>query len=345
MKKSMTISEVARELGVSPATVSSAFSGKGTITASRREAVLQAARELGYEPNPIAQRLKSGRNPNTIAIFSPALDLGIGVQQIQWLQGALNERGFEAQLYAHPYEAPRDFNPGSMLRALRFEKPRALICNGGWHFSEADRAELEQFIEEGGDAVFIAYGAEANVTCDQVVFDEAHSAQLATQHLLELGHRDIAYGAHELKIGASFHESGYRRALEEAGIAPRAEWMLDSEQTFYEESGAKLADQFLKLNKRPSAIIINNDRAASAFINVVQRAGIRVPHDVSVVGIDDTPAARFAAVPMTAVSYPLPAIVYSVIDTLFTRLGGNSGARRIKTIRGELVVRESTAAL
>jgi DNA-binding LacI/PurR family transcriptional regulator len=123
----------------------------------------------------------------------------------------------------------------------------------------------------------------------------------------------------------------------------REEWLWAN--CCYEEAGARLAEKFLKLKERPTAICIINDVTASTFVTQLHRAGVRVPQDVSVVGYDDTPAARYALVPLTTVSHPVEGIARPIIEMLLSRLDGSyNGAPRCVHVKGELIVRESTAA-
>jgi DNA-binding LacI/PurR family transcriptional regulator len=105
-----------------------------------------------------------------------------------------------------------------------------------------------------------------------------------------------------------------------------------------------MASYFLSLKNKPTAVCIVNDYAALAFISEVQRAGVRVPDDVSVVGHDDRPIARYCNVPLTSVSHPVAEIAENVVNVLLDRLNGDCDAPyRTVTVRGGLVIRESSA--
>jgi DNA-binding LacI/PurR family transcriptional regulator len=131
--------------------------------------------------------------------------------------------------------------------------------------------------------------------------------------------------------------------LSERNVDIREEWLWGN--CPYEEAGARLAEQFLNLKDRPGAICIINDVVASTFVSQIHRAGLRVPHDVSVVGYDDTPAARYALVPLTTVSHPVEGVARPIVDMLLSRLNRSyDAAPRCVEVKGELIVRESTAA-
>jgi LacI family transcriptional regulator len=340
-KRKVTIDDVAKKVGVGKTTVSSVLSGRGRVSPQRRAAILAAMVELGYEANYYAQRLKGGRD-NVIGIFSTSLDLGVSTQQAQFLQFRIGERGYEVPLYALTRSTPdSEKYELDLATTLRRQKPLALICDGS-SLRNLARDELQRFQEEGGVAV--CYGRAVELDCDQVIFDEVDHTYQSIRYLLEQGHRDIAFSQHGDVYAHDLRADGLLRALGEWGLPLRCERLWAAYP--YEAAGAQLADKFLQMKQRPSAISIINDVAASSFINHLLRAGLRVPHDVSVIGHDNTLAAEHCVVPLTTVSHPIEKIGLQVVEFLFERLQGHySGPARRCVIRGELVVRDSVAKL
>jgi DNA-binding LacI/PurR family transcriptional regulator len=112
----------------------------------------------------------------------------------------------------------------------------------------------------------------------------------------------------------------------------------------YGEGGRRLAAEYLKLREKPTGMCVTNEAAAAIFILEMQRAGVQVPRDLSVVSHDDTPIAQCCAVPLTTVSHPVNAIAGHVVKMLCSRLDGSyDGAPRTVVVRGELVPRQSAA--
>jgi LacI family transcriptional regulator len=132
--------------------------------------------------------------------------------------------------------------------------------------------------------------------------------------------------------------------LAEYNLTTNEDWIFGSYgNEEFEDDGVRMAAHFLNMKKRPTAVCIVNDYAAIAFIAELQRAGVRVPQDVSVVGHDDRPISRYCNVPLTSVSHPVETIAQSVVDLLLERINGDSQAKcRTKIIQSELVVRDST---
>lgn len=338
-EKAMTIRDFAREIGVSPSLVSMAYTGNGRIAARTRERILQSALELGFSPNPHAQRLSGGRDRNTIGLFSLNLDFGVITHKIKIIQHLLWSRGFDVPLYAHgAYRAGEVARQADLMSTLRRQQPRAIICTI-WGLEAGTLRELERYRGEGG--IVVCYDHYVALDCDQVLFDREDNTYQTARHLLELGHRDLGLYMGGLTPPGGGRKDGFDRALGEFGLKANAEWMFHGEVE--ERGGVMLARQFLALPRRPTALCIVNDRTASAFVNEVQRAGLRVPRDVSVVCHDDQPVASCCAVPLTTNTHPVQEISAAVVAMICSRIDGSyCGAPRQRIVRGALVVREST---
>lgn len=349
MKRAVTIQDVARHAGVAKATASYALSGKGQLALETREAVLMAARELGFEPNLNAQRLSSGRCTDTIGLFAVRLDLGVSAQKLQRIQSLLCARGYRVPVFTGGFQLDgqpaNDQDTAAFLSDLRRQKPLAIICNAV-SLGPASLAELERFQGEGG--TLVVYDHPNTLDCDKVVFDRTHNTYLAAKHLLELGHREIGLympGDYPAPLPNKPHPriAGFRQALEEFGATLNPQWLWHGGQ--YEEGGAILGEKFLALKHRPTALCVVNDAAAVAFCSTLLRAGLRVPEDVSVVAHDDLPIARYFSIQLTAVSNPVEAIAQNAVELLLHRLHNPAAPFSTRVLRGELTPRASTRAL
>jgi DNA-binding LacI/PurR family transcriptional regulator len=182
--KKPTIVDVARVAGVSVSTASDGLNGKGRLPNKTRNAVMQVARELGYEGNYYEQRLKK-RCEQTIALFSLSVTPDVGLQKILTIQQLLGKRGFSVPLHSMAFGDEERHT--ELMRSLRRQRPRAIVyCVS--HAGESVFEELRRYVEEGGVAV--VYGDNADpidLPCDQVFFDTDQNVYLATRHLLEQG--------------------------------------------------------------------------------------------------------------------------------------------------------------
>jgi DNA-binding LacI/PurR family transcriptional regulator len=342
--KAATISDVARQVGVTKMTVSNVLNGKSQKSAYR-ETILRAAQELDYQPNPHAQRLANGRCHNTISLLSLMLDMGVGTSKIQMIQGLLHERGYSAPIHAYGLIAENTLaDRSSLLGELRLQKPRAIVCYASGMRPDA-LDELRRYQDEGG--LVVSHGKPLSLSCDQVVVDDENHGYQAARHLLELGHRELGLFTIVPREWSETFVSGFRRALNEFGGVTRDEWLLFGPHTKFfprEQRGLEMARYFLALQDRPSGLCMVNDYAALAFIGEVARAGIRVPDDVSIVGQDNVPLAGCGLLPLTTVSHPSEAVSQRVVEFLCDRLDGRyNGEPRFISLHGELIERQSSA--
>jgi LacI family transcriptional regulator len=343
-KKRVTIEDVAAAVGVTKSTVSLALANKGNFTEARRQEIWQAARQMNYVPNLHAQRLATGRFERMVALFTVSLDLNVGTRKLQFLQTMLSNAGYEVPIYAYG-DRSQASEQVKLMEAVCQQRPRAILCNTGGISGEAVEVML-RYQEEGG--IIVCYDESISLNCDQVHFDREDNTYQVTRHLLELGHRDIAL-AEPVDATHSERYRGYVAALGEYGLKPRLDWMLGGEllpdaepfSDVYEEDGVFMAQRFLKLASRPSAVVLMDDYTSVAFAAELQRAGIRVPEDVSIVSHDDSPIARCGPLQLTTVTHPVRAIAAGAVELLKGRLDNPTAPIRKIEVRGELMVRYS----
>ena len=346
VEKRATIQDIAQLTGVSVATVSGAFSGKRRMSNQTRELVLAKARELGFEPNPHAQRLRNGGLTNTIGMLSN-IDMGVAALTMLALRRHLDKRGFDIDDHLLPlYHKEVETRQTEVLSQICRQNPQGILfAYEGLEPSAFDI--LQQYVDGGGVLVCWKLSRvlpeRRSVVADHVLYDTEEESYLQARHLIELGHREIGFLAHSPIGVAGVRFTGFQRALKEAGIPLRAEWTWG--EWGYEEAGIKHAERFMALRDRPTGLCIVNDNSATAFVHSVMRLGVQIPNDLSVIGCDDTPAAASAFVPLTTMRRPVEQISQNIVQLLCDRLDGTlTGAPVSRELKTELIVRNSTAA-
>lgn len=274
------IDEVARAAGVSTATVSRALSGRGRVSAATRMRVEQAADRLGYVVQASASSLASGRT-RSIGVLLPLLDPWFFSTVLGGIADSLAQRGYDITLYVLSHDAAaRAAMFGTFLRRRRVDAVIAVSI-------DLAEAESEALVGVGVPVVRIG-GAHAHMT-SLAVDDEAVGA-LASSHLLQLGHRIIAHIGALPQFDSDFRvpsqrRRGYERALRDAGVAPENELFEASDFTI--AGGAAAATRLLtERTERPTAIFAASDEMAVGAMLTARELGIRVPEDLSVVGVD-----------------------------------------------------------
>ena len=329
-KDTVTISDIARKADVSISTVSRVLGGTTNVSDSKSYAVLTAVAELNYQPNIFARGLASGQS---MAIGVLTQNFGSPFYDAI-LQGVV--RGLYRTNY-FPIFADGQWQPAMEQEAILAMMRRqidGLIVLGG--FLTVD--ELNK-IDDQIPVIVVARnrdGYEENCVC----IDNVQASYMATQHLIELGHRRIAHiGGRADHPDAIKRQQGYLMALEDAGIEPIQE--LIAEGNFRRQSGVLAVDMLLSRGVAFSAIVVANDQMAVGARLGLFRRGIRVPEDLSLVGFDDEPAAAFMIPPLTTVRQPAVELGLEAVRIILARLKGEP----VAPIRqqAELIVRESTS--
>jgi LacI family transcriptional regulator len=348
-----TLADVAALAGVTKDGASVVLNGARSntkVSASKRELILQAARELNYQANPHAQRLASRGLDKTVGIFTLRVSCPTAIRKIGVVQDLLRDRGYDAPLHAYAiFNEHRPVNQVALMREICRSRPRAVVCHmSGLEPEAAD--ELRHYQETGGivvgfDETFTAGQMPQCQSFDQVIFDTGDNMYQGARHLASLGHRKIGFHIADPCKPSGERLQGFTQALAEVGEPVRDEWLFHAAGN-PEEAGDALADKYLRLSHedRPTALCISNDFSAATFMVKAFRAGVRVPDDLSIVGHDNSSIAPFCLAPLTAVSHHMDAVSRRIVDLLFQRLDGASDLAPCHvTLRGEIVIRQSTA--
>ncbi|HSG17317.1 MAG TPA: substrate-binding domain-containing protein [Anaerolineae bacterium] len=325
-----TISDIARRAEVSISTVSRVLSGTTKVTDAKRRAVLEAVTDLNYQPNVFARGLASGQSL-TIGVLTQNFGSPFYDGIIQGVVRGLNRTDY------FPIFADGQWRSDIELEAILAMMRRqidGLIVIGGFLVPE----ELEKLARDI-PLVIVARrlaGFEENCVC----IDNVQASYVATQHLIELGHRRIAHISGRLDHpDARDRQQGYIMAIEEAGIQPNPELIIEG--NFRRQSGVLAIDMLLLRGVAFSAIFAANDQMAHGARLGLYRRGLRVPEDLSLVGFDDDSAAAFMIPPLTTVRQPAVELGHEASRIILARLKGEttSPAR----LKSELIVRESTS--
>ncbi|NUP74265.1 MAG: LacI family DNA-binding transcriptional regulator [Sinomonas sp.] len=326
-----TIADVAEAAGVARSTVSRAMNREHRFYRSESAARIRAVAEsLGYEPNPTAANLRR-QQTNTIGVLVSRLTDTVMAMLFEEIAAASAARGYHA-LVATTYDDP----------ALERESGQALLA------SRVDGLILTTATTEGGLCTELVERGIPHVlalrsygTSPSVVGDDPLGGYLATRHLIDLGHRKIGIVAGpDHAPTALARREGYRQALREAGIVETPELIYPS--TFSMESGEAAAEAFLASAKRPTAVFAVNDNTAFGFTSVIQRAGLSIPKDLSIVGYNDIPLVARLPVPLTSVRVPFGDIASAAVDTLLNSIQGRPARAAHRTLAPTLIPRAST---
>jgi LacI family repressor for deo operon, udp, cdd, tsx, nupC, and nupG len=273
------IDDVARVAGVSTATVSRALRGLPNVSATTRERVRTAATELGYVASPSAASLASGRT-RTIGLLTPWINHWFFANVIEGAERALRAEGFDALLYTFEVSrrAPRRRVDPNVLR----RRVDGILVVG----LPLEDDEIRALVGLGHPMIFIGSGVEGQVT---VRLDDFATGREATEHLIGLGHRRIGHVSGSPDDVTPFSPPAARRegwltALRRAGIP--ADPMLEVYGHFDVDGGRESAHLLFRQCPDVTAVFAASDEMAMGVILAARDRGLRVPQDLSVVGVD-----------------------------------------------------------
>ncbi|MFD2766530.1 LacI family DNA-binding transcriptional regulator [Micromonospora eburnea] len=276
------IDDVARLAGVSTATVSRALRGLPTVSAATRRRVLAAAEQLQYAVSPNASRLAGGKT-GTVAIVVPRITRWFFGTVVEAVEDFLDQNGYDLLLYNL---GGREQTRQRVLRTASLHKRVDAIILVATPLRPADVAALTKLDLPG---VIVSSGSGVpGWPCVRI--DDVAAARTATRHLLDLGHTRIAHisGDPDDELAFTTHldrRRGYQEELHAAGI--RTDPSLDVESQFTIDGGIRATAELLSRGEPPTAIFAACDEMAMGAMAALRDAGLRVPQDVSVIGIDD----------------------------------------------------------
>jgi LacI family transcriptional regulator len=329
-----TIKEVAREAGVSVATVSRVFNDKGPVREETRLRIQEVALRLGYAPHALARSLIT-KKTGTLGVLLPDLYGEFFSEVIRGVDLAARRDGYHI-LVSSSHSDRSEVE--AVLRALRGRIDGLVVMS-----PEADARALEANLPDSLPIVLLNCRVEGT-GFDSINIDNYGGALAMVRHLAGLGHRQIAHvrGAPG-NNDAMERLLGYRDAMRSLSEQETDE--LEIEGDFSEESGYRAGEAILRMQPRPTAVFAANDAMAVGLLSALQEAGLRVPEDIAVAGFDDIPIARFLTPPLTTVRLAIADLGALAVQRLLLAIArGADRERQHEVLPTALVVRGSCGA-
>jgi LacI family transcriptional regulator len=332
-KRLGTIREIAKAAGVSTATVSRVLNNPASVRADKRDAVVRIVEQNDYINDGMARALAGGRSM-TIGLVIPTITNSIYASSTQAIQRLAQRAGYSVILVVS------DFDPEletQLIRRLVERRVDGMILTGG----ERDEAVFRMLERQAIPYVLTwRLAPTSNRPC--VSFDNYAAGRLAMDHLIALGHRRIGLicGRSDVNDRAKERRRAFEDSLNEIGIAPDPELIFERDFEFIE--GGTAMHRMLEASEPPTAVFAANDIQAIGAISQCRDAGLRVPEDISIIGFDDLPIARFSAPKLTTVHVPASAMGRLAATRLLQLIEGET-VTTPDVLPVELIVRQSTA--
>lgn len=328
----VTITDVARQAGVSVSTVSHVVNGTRFVKAETRERVMAAIERLDYTPSTSAQSLKKNMT-HTVGMIVTSSTNPYFAEVVARLEAELYAVGFNLMLC----NSGRDIDKQrSYIRTLKGRRIDGLLV--------LESVLSEAYLEMLASCSFPVVVLDADTPSLTSVSDDSElGGYLATRHLIEQGHRAIGcIAGPEAHHQSRRRYRGFRRALKEAGLPLEPDWVhagnMDS------ESGEAAVRRLCRSKHRPTALFAFNDFSALGAISQAARQEVRVPEDLSVIGYDDIEIARLLIPALTTVRQQSATLCHEACRLLTTAIADKRERHASLHIAPELIVRETVAA-
>ncbi|KAA8885092.1 LacI family transcriptional regulator [Nocardia colli] len=326
-----TMEDVAERAGVSRALVSLVMRNSPKVSEHRRRAVLEAAKDLGYQPDIMARSLAS-RTSNIVGVMVSDLHNAFFADVVEGMDTAAQESGLELILNTGRRSAARERTALESLLAFR---PGGIILLSPILPAAAIRDAAQQ-------APLVLVSRSSTIADVDTVNDDGEvGAGLAVDHLASLGHRRIVHLDGGNAFTASPRRKGYQAAMERHGLEPM---VIPSEHT--DSAGIAAVQKLLNLFTRdnfPTALVCGNDFNAVGAMSALEEAGLRVPDDVSIVGYDNTSLAALRHISLTTIDQPRVQMGRLAIEALVERLRADRTDPVRRRLQPSLVVRSTTS--
>lgn len=325
----VTLDMVAQAAGVSPSTVSRILNGTAVVADEKRQAVDQAIARLGFIPNPVARGLAGGRTLS-VGVLTQSIDSPFYGGALGGIEDTLTAAGYSPLFVSGHWNAVHEARSIEVLRSRRVDG--IIILTG--RLTDAALTTLAQSLPVVVTGRTLQAPGLASLN-----FDNFEGGRLATHHLLQQGHRRIAFISGDTRHpDAKERLRGYRAALEAACVAYDPALVLPGNYT--EESGRLALERLMDSRVPFTALFAANDQMAFGAALGLHRRKLRVPDDVSLVGFDDVAGAHFSIPPLSTVHHPVGELGQIAARAMLQLLAGETPDVALPPPR--FIVREST---
>jgi DNA-binding LacI/PurR family transcriptional regulator len=333
-KGQVTIKDIAKELGISPSTVSKALKGHPDISPVTRKAVQELVNKWNYKPDPIALSLKSGKS-KTIGVIVPEIVHYFFSTVISGIEDVAYDSGYHVMFCQSNESYNREVKAVETLLSSRVDGILVSISK-----ETVNTEHFKRILESGIPVVFFDRICE-DLDTDRVIVDDEKGAYEAVRHLIDIGCKNIIHlsGPQNLKIGSE-RRAGYIRALKEKGIRIREANIVKCDTA---QEAQSIVPELLKRAVIPDGIFAVNDLTAAETMKIIKHCGLNVPRDIALVGFTSGMISDLTDPTLTSVEQHGYEIGGEAVKLLIERLKKkNDLPTQTKIIETELVIKGST---
>lgn len=330
----ITIQDVAERAGVSIKTVSRVINREPSVRDSTRLRVESAIKSLDYRPDPSARRLAGHRSFLVGLLYDNPSPSYVTNNQV----GVISEcRTAGYDLLIHPCSYTNEALDEEIQGFIRNTRVDGVVLTPPL----SDITQLLETLNQLGVAYVCVARRDAEPEVDRVITDDEDLARQMTQHLIDLGHRRIAFiKGHPDHRAVGLREQGYRRAMDNADLQIDETLVVQGYNSF--ATGYDCGRELLEMDDRPTAIFAANDDMASGVMKAAFERHLAIPDELSVAGFDDIPLAGQMTPALTTVRQPVRKMARMATEILLARISDPANPHVLVSIEGDLVLRDST---
>ncbi|MEI8593190.1 substrate-binding domain-containing protein [Photobacterium sp. Hal280] len=327
-----TMKDIARLAGVSTSTVSHVINKSRFVSDEIAERVNRAAKELNYAPSALARSLKVNRTQTIGMLVTTSTNPFFG-EVVKGVERSCYQKGYNLILCNTEGDSERMKASIDTLLQKRVDG-LLLMC------STLEGEQIDVFDRYPDIPVVVMDWGPMSFTSDKIQDNSYQGGYLAARYLIDCGHQEIGCITGPLmKHQAQIRYEGFKRAMNEAGLAFHHDWIVESD--FECEGGYQAFNKIFASGSLPSAIFVCNDMMAMGVINAAHEKGIRIPEDLSLIGYDDIHIAKFMTPSLTTIHQPKYRLGQAAVETLLKRINKEISEPQVVRLDPTLVVRKS----
>ena len=332
----VTIKDLAKELGISPSTVSRALSGHPDISEKTIKRVTELAAKYKYQPNSIALSLRSSKT-RTIGVVIPEIAHFFFATVICGIEDLAAERGYNVILCHSNEQYEKEVKDARALFSHRVDGLLVSISK-----STTDFEHFKPFLEQQRPVIFFDR-VPKDFEATTVTVKDKQGAYLATEHLIQQGCKRIVHLAGPEKLSISMERlNGYQQALQEHGLPLDPKLVIDCNHGAHLDESDQIVTGLLEQGLEFDGVFANNDLTAVGAIKAIKRKGIKIPHEVAVIGYSDWPLAALVEPALSSIHQPGYEMGTLAAELFFELLNDPEGPIQHKVLDTHLVARESS---
>lgn len=332
-----TITDIANELGVSVSTVSKVINNRTGVGPELRKRICDYIEEVNYKPNVIAQSMIKGHT-NMVGLVFGDVRNPFYSDLLYYIQRELGQHGYMVMAFNSDYDAAKEVEFINQAIQSRYAGLMLITAKGDLILRAIND------IRAANMPLVLVNRTLKDFNGSFVSVDNFQAGYIAAKHLIELGHRRIAFITGNMESSAGYQRYiGYKQALENYGFTFESEHIYKGDLKF--ETGVKIAEQYIQhLDVNPTAVIICNDLMAMGFIDYSRKNGVKIPEQLSVISFDNITYSALYGMEMTTVDQHLQEMCTCAAKTLLQQIESPDNTEILRTmIEPTLVVRGTTA--